>query len=194
MNNRSFEPLRLFIVSVILIFLLTGCTIKKMEITESGFLSGYSGLEVDEGSEGMRVYINPDVNVRQRYSKILISPVQFKLDPAVQEHEMDYEDRKKVSDYYHDKLIEGLVVNYDIVDEPGSDVLLLRTAITDILPNKVYLNLHWSTTLIGGGIGGASLEAEMVDSITNERIMSFTDARKGKKLNYGFIVLYAEFD
>ena len=62
--------------------------------------------------------------------------------------------------------------------------MLFRTAITDILPNKVYLNLHWSTTLIGGGIGGASLEAELVDSLTGERMLAFVDARKGKKLNY----------
>jgi len=63
-------------------------------------------------------------------------------------------------------------------------VLLLRTAVTDILPNKVYLNLHWSTTLIGGGIGGASLEAELVDSLNGERMLAFVDARKGRKLNY----------
>ena len=28
------------------------------------------------------------------------------------------------------------------------------------------------------------MEAEMVDSITGERMMSFVDARKGKRLNY----------
>ena len=66
--------------------------------------------------------------------------------------------------------------NFEIVDKPGRGVLLFRSAITDILPNKVYLNIHWSTTLIGGGIGGASLEAELVDSVTKERILSFEAA------------------
>ena len=176
--------IKILLISSFVVFSLTGCSIKQMELTESGFLSGYSGLEEDEELEGMRVYKNPDVNIVERYSKILVAPVEFKLDPTVKEHEMKYEDRKKLADYFHKQLNEGLLKNYELVDAPGADVLLLRAAITDVLPNKVYLNLHWSTTLIGGGIGGASLEAEMVDSLTGEQMLSFVDARKGKKLNY----------
>ena len=175
---------KILLINCFVIFSLTGCAIKQMELTESGFLSGYSGLEDYEELEGMRIYKNPDVNIVERYSKILVAPVEFRLDPTVKEHKMDFEDELKLSNYFHEKLIEGLIINYDIADEPGEDVILLRIAITDILPNKVYLNLHWSTTLIGGGIGGASLEAELVDSLTGERMFSFIDARKGKKLNY----------
>lgn len=93
-------------------------------------------------------------------------------------------DREKLAAYFIKKLEEGLSENYTITDQPGPDVLLFRAAVTDILPNKVYLNLHWSTTLIGAGIGGASLEAELVDSLSNERMASYIDARKGRKLNY----------
>jgi len=176
--------IRILLINCFVVFSLTGCAIKQLELTESGFLSGYSGLEEDDELKGMRVYKNPDVNIVERYSKILVAPVKFKLDPTVKEHEMEYEDRMKLSDYFHEKLNEGLLKNYELADEPGADVLLFRTAITDILPNKVYLNLHWSTTLIGGGIGGASLEAELVDSLTGEQMLAFVDARKGRKLNY----------
>ena len=184
MRNISLLPLRMLLVNCIVLFSLAGCAVKQMKTTETGFLSGYSGLEEDKKLEGLRVYKNPDVNVSERYSKALIAPIQFKLDPTVKEHEMAFEDRLKLSKYFHERLTENLSKNYEITDEPGPGVLLFRAAVTDVLPNKVYLNLHWSTTLIGGGIGGASLEAEVVDSLTNERIMSFVDARKGKKLNY----------
>lgn len=181
MKNRSCVQFKVFLINCVIVFSLTGCAIKKMELTESGFLSGYSGLVEDKELEGMRVYRNPDVNIGERYPKILIAPVQFKLDPTVEEHDMDYKDRRKISDYFHEKLTEGLIKSYEIVDEPGEGVALFRAAITDVLPNKVYLNLHWSTMLIGGGgIGGASLEAELVDSVTNERLLSFVDAKKGK--------------
>jgi len=176
MKNTHYQ---LLIASLALCFLAAGCSAKKMELTESGFLSGYSGLEPDEGSDGMHVYRNPYINIDKRYDKVLIAPVKFELDPSLEEA-MDYDDRTKIADYFHEQLIEGLIANYEIVDEPGEDVMLFRAAITDVAPNKVYLNLHWSTTLIGGGIGGASLEAELVDSITNERILSFVDAKKGK--------------
>jgi len=184
MINRAHTQFQILLTSCIFVFTLTGCTIKQLELTESGFLSGYSGLEEKEELEGMRVYKNPDVKIVERYSKIIIAPVEFKLDPTVKDHEIKYEDKIKLSDYFHEKLFEGLIENYEIAYEPGDGTLILKIAITDILPNKVYLNLHWSTTLIGGGIGGASLEAELVDSISGERMLSFVDARKGKKLNY----------
>lgn len=180
MNRKSSLLLRLLLVNFTVLFLLTGCATKQMKLTRTGFLSSYSDMKEDEESEGMQIYKNPNVNIKERYSKILIAPVQFKLDPTLKEHEMKDEDRKKISDYFHEQLEKNLVDKYEIVDEPGVDVLLFRAAVTDVLPNKVYLNLHWSTTLLGGGMGGASLEAELVDSLTNEQIMAFVDARKGK--------------
>jgi len=182
MKNRSQIHFKIFLINCVIVFSVAGCAIKKMELTESGFLSGYSGMEDDDEMKGMRVYKNPNVNIVDRYSKILIAPVVFKLDPMIKEHEMKYEDKMKLSDYFHEKLIERLKENYEIVDEPGDDVLLLRAAITDVLPSKVYLNAHWFTMLVSreGGIGGASLEAELVDSLTSERILAFVDAKKGK--------------
>ncbi len=182
-KNIIFRLVVLF-VNCFIVFSLMGCATKQLKFTETGFLSGYAGLQEDESLEGMRIYKNPDATIGEVYTKILIAPVQFKLNPSVKEHDLKYKDRLKLSDYFHEQLIEGLIKNYEIVDEPGDDVLLFRTAITDILPNKVYLNLHWSTTLIGAGIGGASLEAELVDSLTNEQVIVFVDARKGKKLKY----------
>ena len=174
--------IKILLINCFVVFSLTGCAVKQMELTESGFLSGYSDLVEDEELEGMRVYRNPNVNIAERYSKILIAPVQFKLDSTLKEHDMNYDDRKKISDYFHEKLAEGLIENFEIVDEPGEGVILFRAAITGVLPNKVYLNAHWVTMLLTreGGIGGASLEAELVDSVTNERLLSFVDAKKGK--------------
>jgi hypothetical protein len=183
--KKSCSPhLKLLLLNVAFLFVFTGCATKQVKLTETGFLSSYSDLEENEDFQGMYIYKNPGVNIAQKYSAILISPVQFKLDPAVKENSIEEEDREKLAQYYHERLEENLEKNYTVTDAPGNDVLLLRTAVTGVLPNKVYLNLHWSTTLIGAGIGGASLEAELVDSLTGERMLSFVDARKGRKLNY----------
>lgn len=177
MKTKHFQIL---IINFCALALLGGCANKKLALTETGFLSGYSGLVADEELEGMRIYHNPDINVKRRYTKILLAPVQFKLNSDVKEHEMSFDDRLQIANYFHEQLIDRLVADYEIVHEPGEGVMLFRSAITDVKPNKVFLNVHWSTTLIGGGIGGASLEAELVDSVTNERIMAFVDAKKGK--------------
>ena len=182
MRKRFSLYLRLLFVNVVFLFAFTGCAVKEVKLTETGFLSSYSDLEADMDSQGMYVYRNPEVNIAECYDKILIAPVQFRFDSTVKENVMTDKDRDKLGDYFIEKLEEGLSRNYMIVDAPGENVLLLRTAVTDILPNNVWLNIHWTTTLIGGGIGGASLEAELVDSVAGERMMSFVDARKGKKL------------
>ncbi len=184
MKKRFLLHGKLLLVNVIVVFAFTGCATKQVKLTETGFLSSYDDLQADMESQGMYIYINPDVKIAERYDEILIAPVQFKLDPSAKEHDMEDSTREKLASYFIKKLEGGLAENYIITDTPGTNVLLFRTAITDILPNKVYLNLHWSTALIGAGIGGASLEAELVDSLTGERMASFIDARKGKRLNY----------
>ncbi len=182
MERRYSPRLKLLLLSVAFLFVFTGCATKEVKLTETGFLSSYSDLEADMDSQGMYTYKNPSVKIAEQYSKILIAPVQFKFDSSVKADKMTDEDRDQLADHFVEKLEEGLAENYMVADSPGEDVMLLRTAVTDILPNNVWLNIHWTTTLIGGGIGGASLEAELVDSLTGERMMSFIDARKGKKL------------
>ncbi|MCK4881590.1 MAG: DUF3313 domain-containing protein [Candidatus Omnitrophica bacterium] len=182
MKKRLSLHSKLLLINVAFIFALTGCAAKEVKLTETGFLSSYSDLEPDMDSQGMYVYRNPNVNIAERYSQILIAPVQFKLDFAVKADTISDGDRNKLADHFYQELKAGLEKKHTITGSPGEDVLLLRVAVTDILPNTVWLNIHWSTTLIGGGIGGASLEAELVDSITGERMMSFVDARRGKNI------------
>ena len=184
MKKRLPRHLRLLLLNVAFLFVFTGCATKEVKLTETGFLSSYANLEADMDSQGMYVYKNPSVNIAEQYPKILIAPVQFQLDPTVEGNAIGDEDRDKLAEYFYDQLEEKLAKNHTLTDDPGEDTLLFRTAITGVVPNKVYLNLHWSTTLMGAGIGGASLEAELVDSLTGERMISFVDARKGKRLNY----------
>lgn len=184
MDKRHLLSSRFLLVNIMFLFVVTGCATKQIKLTETGFLSSYSDMEADADSLGMFVYKNPAVDLTGRYSKILIAPVQFELDPSVKDNAIKDEDREKLAEYFYGQLEENLAKNHTIADAPGNDVLLLRTAITGVVPNKVYLNLHWSTTLMGAGVGGASLEAELVDSVTGERMVSFVDARRGKRLNY----------
>jgi len=180
MEKMTIPGFRVVALHLAVLLLFTGCAKKQMNLTKTGFLNSYADLQEEKEYGGMQIYRNPSVNIKDRYSKILIAPVQFRLDPTLKQHALDNEEREFLADHFQKTLSEGLVRNFEIVSEPGPDVLLLRTAITDIMPNKVLLNIHWSTTLLGAGIGGASLEAEIVDSISGERILAFVDARKGK--------------
>ena len=172
-------PPLVFLLSVLL---LTGCA-TKMEVTHTGFLANYDQLVPSKTIKGMHIYKNEAVNIKETYSKIMIAPVEILLAPQAQEKFKD-EEEQRLTAYFHESLEKKLSKQFELTDTAGPGVLLLRTAITDILPNKVYLNLHWSTTLIGAGIGGASIEAELIDTQSKERLLAFIDAKKGKKLKY----------
>ena len=173
------------ILTIALCFSLFGCASQKVTMTETGFLNNYAQLQEDEELKGMKIYRNESVDIKSKYSKVWIMPVEFRLDPSIEDEKyFDEEDREKLREHFQDSLKSKIEEDYETADGAGEDVLLLRTAITDILPNKVYLNLHWSTTLAGAGIGGASIEVELIDSITRERILAFVDAKKGKRLKY----------
>jgi len=171
------------IVCLLAAVLICGCAGKKVELTQSGFLSNYSQLQEDEVIDGMKIYRNEVVDIAGQYSKIMVAPVVIQLGLDQKDAKLSEEDRQKLSDYFHEQLVAKLQNDYEITEERGEGVLLLRSAITDILANKVYLNLHWSTTLVGAGIGGASIEAELVDSLSGERILAFIDAMKGRRLD-----------
>jgi len=170
-----------FVVCLSILF-LCGCA-AKMKLTQTGFLADYDQLVQSETFKGMRIYKNKAIDINKTYTKIIVAPVEIRLSPAA-EKRFTAEEQEKLTTYFHESLQKKLAAGFELTQEPGPGVLLLRAAITDLLPNKVYLNLHWSTTLLGGGIGGASIEAELVDSESKERVLAFIDAKKGKKLKY----------
>lgn len=182
MKKRNFWLMRMLVVNVAFLFVITGCATKEIKITETGFLSSYNALEESADFKGMRVYKNPNVEIAEQYSEILIAPVEFRMDSINKKYEIDDDKKEEIAKSFQDRLEKGLAENYTITDAPGENVLLIRTAITGVLPNKVALNAHYITTFTKGRIGGASFESELVDSLTGERIMSFVDAKKGKKV------------
>ncbi len=58
----------------------------------------------------------------------------------------------------------------------------LRAALTDIKKTKPAMNISPGTKLSGIGLGGASMEAEALDSQTGERVFVVVDARPGTLL------------
>ena len=63
---------------------------------------------------------------------------------------------------------------YPVVDEPGEGVVRLRTALVDISSMLVYkAPAHIAARrTIDSKPGGATLETEAVDSVTEERILA----------------------
>lgn len=159
---------------------LIGCAGKP---TPSGFLDDYSNIEEVNFFKGIYVSKNSEKNLAD-YTKFKLEPVEIHFHVDAHGEDIPEDELKQIVNYYQSHLKEIFSEKYEVVDKAGPDTVSLRTAITDVKANKVYLNLHWSTTLLGPGIGGADFEAEFVDSVTGESILSVMDAKKGNRAKY----------
>jgi phenylpyruvate tautomerase PptA (4-oxalocrotonate tautomerase family) len=139
----------------------------------TGFLSDYSRLEMVKA--GWMRYISPKL---AEYSGFMIDPVQIR----VEREALDAEKRAEVARYMRDAIVRVLDENdYAVVTQSGTRTARLRVAITDIQESKWYLNIHPATKLTGVGKGGASMEAEVIDSVTGEQLAATIRRGQGKQ-------------
>ena len=161
-------------VPFLILALLTvaGCATTKTP-APTGFISDYSRLE--DVKAGWMRYVSPKL---KDYSSFLVDPVEIRVKRDV----LDTQKRAEVARYMHDAIERVLRENdYALVTEAGVGTARLRVAITDIQDSKWYLNLHPATKITGAGKGGASMEAEIIDSVTGEQLAVAIRRGQGKQ-------------
>ena len=159
--------------------LISGCAAPA---AKTGFLKDYSKLEPHPDIDGRHRYINPNINAGD-YSKFIVDPVVLSLSEKGKERGIDQEDLNEQVTFFHQKIVEELEQGYQVVSSPGSGVARVRVAITDIDKTNPLLNIHPGMKLTGAGLGGAGMEAELVDSVTSRTIAAAIDNQKGSRLS-----------
>ena len=157
---------------------LCGCGPKKPQTT--GFLSDYSKLESE--SNVSYKYIAPN-NALGNYSKFIIDPVAIHFYDESKGGKVKEKDLTAMQDYMHDVLVNAIEDKYEIAYASGPGVARLRAAITDLKKSRILMKIWPTTKLVGTGLGGATLEAELVDSQTGEQIGSLVESQVGKRLS-----------
>lgn len=168
------------ILSALCIFILSGCAAKR--VPPSGFLNDYSRFKESGIIKGLMVDKSSDRGLGA-YSKFIIAPVMMVFAENTHGNKVDPAELNELANYIKNGLTKALSEQYEIVEEPSAETAIIRIALTDVVPNIAALNLHWSTKAAGMGIGGASLEAEFVDSVSGERILAVIDTRKGPRFD-----------
>ncbi len=170
-----------------------GCATRQTgKAQPSGFLGDYSQLTPGGKGEAQLRYVRPDVDWK-KYTAVLIDAPLVYADSETTS--LTERDQKKLTDSLHEALVEALEKDYQIVEEPGPGVLRIRTAITEAQGAKLAMNAVTGIvpqlrllTMIGGMatdtaafVGKCSAEAEIVDSVTGERLAAGLDQRAGTK-------------
>ncbi len=140
-----------------------------------GFLSDYSRLE--KTGQSRMGFVSSQLNA---YNAFMIDPVELRIqrDKPV----LNDEQKAEVANYFRTTFERSLrEKNYKIVAASGPRVARLRAAFTDVKKSKWYLNLHSATKATGMGAGGASMEAEIIDSVSGEQLAGAIVSGKGNQ-------------
>ncbi len=184
---------KILLIAVALV-LAAGAGCAKEPIKYSGFLGNYPKFHKGPEGGAALVYVKKGADF-SKYNKLMFDQVVFYLDPESKYKDIQPEQMKQLADEFArttEKVMKG---DYPIVSEPGPDVLRVRVAITDIEPGKPAKSAMTTVVPAGivvgviqkgvtghyPGVGSAGMEAEFLDSMTNERLAAAIDKRAGSK-------------
>ena len=183
------------IVPVLSICILgTGCALthQSRSVETKGFLKNYEQLQKGEKGQAHLVYINPNTDFK-KYSKIYIAPIQAWSSKDSGLSGLDKKDIQALVNYLRATVVKELSTDYDLVKQPEPGAFTLKMAITDAEGSNVPLDIISHALPVGmaisvikrvavgahSSVGKAAIEVEAVDSLTNERLGAFVDARVG---------------
>ena len=158
---------RIVSILVALQLCLCACATPVSVTDQSGFLSDYSRLERIDDS--MLQFVDETAG---DYSSFIIEPIVIAFRQAPGEQVFTDEELSELSAYFEEAVIDALSENdgYPIVEDPAPGVARMRIGITDVEETIGVLNLSIYTKITGLGLGGASFEGEIVDSVTGKQL------------------------
>ena len=154
--------------------LASGCAPQMKK--EAGFLEDYSKLE--KVNDNWSRWKDPSVT-KDTCPRVIVDPIQFNLG-AEKKTDFSAEEIREIRDYAQTKFTEVIARRAEIVTHTGPGVCRLRVAFTDLEKSAALMNLHPLTRATGAGRGGAAIEAELLDSESNEQLGAFTRRATGE--------------
>jgi hypothetical protein len=168
----------------------------------SGFLGDYSTLAPDPKNGDLLLY-EKDRSVLRKYNKFIFDPVTIYLLPEAQNRGIDADDLERLATYFREAVTDELKKSgrYQIVTDPGPDVIDLRVAITNVEPTggKKNAAVKGATTAatmaVAPGasllvprlsVGKVGIEGEMLDSESGDRLVAFVTSKGGRRWFSGF--------
>ena len=145
---------------------LAGCESSSppSQMPVTGFLSDYSGLE--QISDTSYRYINPKYDLGN-YTRFIVDPVEIVFNEQAKAKVKSWDEKEKLRAYMHKTFVSTLEPRYAAVaQQPGPKTARIRIALT---------NVQRSTPI---KLGSASMEAELLDSQTNEQIAAIIESQE----------------
>ena len=171
------------VVSCIMV-VICGCG--GAEQNRTGFISDYSKLRaVSEDS-----YRYVDEQAVGKYSSFIVDEVKvhfFTGASAIEaksEGKITEQELKDLTNYFHSAIVKAIEDSgHKVVHKADPGVARIRVALTDIKETGA-LNVLPQASLLGAGVGGAAMEVEIVDSVSDKQIAAVIESRKGSRVPF----------
>ena len=158
-----------------------GCAAPVKEQARSGFISDYSSLE--RVNDTAYRFTSPRV---KEYTTFMIEGPAMLFDNEAADGGQYFNDEEleELSEYFRDRLTKALTMDngYTVVDRPGIGVATIRIGLTALDATIGALNITIYTKVTGAGLGGAAMEGEMIDSVTNEQLAAAVQWGSGSRV------------
>ena len=184
MEKRMKEAGVLMVVAVGLMLVQCGC--ESGGPVRTGFLTDYSRLRA-ESDTSLR-YINEQA--LGAYSGFIVDEVKvhfFTGASAIEaksEGKITEQELKDLTNYFHSAIVKAISDSgCKVVHRAGPGVARIRVALTDIKETGA-LNVLPQASLLGAGVGGVAMEAEVVDSVTGKQVGAVVESRKGGRVPF----------
>jgi hypothetical protein len=175
---------------------LVGCASTRQDDVnqQSGFLGNYYMLQKGGVREDSYVYVAPRVDWAQ-YTKVWLKPVEFwhAADAESPLGKLSTEDQQMLVDSLRVALVEALTNGFQLTDQAGPDVLVIRAALTDGRPSKPVPGIvsgvnvplrvasYGNRSVADSGVGKVVFEADLTDGQTGKRVAAAVDGRVGPR-------------
>jgi hypothetical protein len=182
------------LISFISLLLVIGCAGKTpKDMPQSGFLSEYTGFHFDPMESADWIYINTKTDFKA-YDKLMIHHVTYFFKEDAEYKGIQSDQLNELTEIINSTLLMALSDVYTITDKAGKGTMRLRLAVTDLVTTRPVAGTF--TTVISSIVDeksprkevkayidtkSISIEAELLDSLTNERLAAVIDQKVAQK-------------
>jgi hypothetical protein len=168
----------------------TGQQQQASRVVKTSFLKNYSELQSGKEGQALMRYVDPEADF-SRYDRIKLDPVMVFTAAGSSLADLPVEDVQALVDHLDASLRRSLGRDYELVERPGPGVMRLRVAITEADGAPAVMGTVSGTGpgahLIQGArklttgtstfVDRAGVEAELLDSQTDQRLAAAIDRR-----------------
>jgi len=151
----------------------------------SGFLSDYPTLEPSPRSPDVDIWIAESTDFTG-YDKVLIDPVRVFVPTGSETAGLDDAELQQLGVAFRAEIVRQLEQGYAIVDAPEPGTLRFRYALTGVLPAVDDKRAERAASE-RFHLGGASMELEIVDAMSAERLCVAVSTKQAEAVGSGVL-------